>query len=262
MRPGSGRRLSIVTQFSIALGSLATLLLGICGVVVFEVHAIRLDLRRAIEERREAEHAQTLLLDLRGFERVVKLRALAPNVEDATVARDDQAAHLRGAGQALDDLAKTPHDDPSSAVHQLREAREYERLRGLLGAASAAIAKQVLGQEWVERARELRSLAEGLEHEVSHEARVASLDLDRHGGSLMRLVTILAVAGLCVLFGVCAWVVLGLVRPLRERGMRFEHDSTTFIILDAEPQRVNTVRIELGAVPSTEPAAAEPPATG
>ncbi|MEZ5962948.1 MAG: ATP-binding protein [Planctomycetota bacterium] len=209
-------RPSIATEFRILIGVLAAVLLGISGTVVCEVHAIRTDLRRAIEERREAEQAQALLLDLRGFERVVRLSVGVRSDADALLARDDQVAHLRGAAAALVELANTPHDDPSSDLHQQKEARELVGLRSGIDGALAATADGCLGGDWVERAGEMRTLAESLEHEVSREAHAASVDLDQHGGNLMRLVTLLALIGFLILLSVSAWVARGLVRPLRE----------------------------------------------
>jgi len=219
MRDASGAerpRLSIGAQFRVVVGLLATILLGICGVVILEVHAIRVDLRRAGEERREAELARALLLDIRGFERVVKLRAMTQSAAEVDLARDDQVAHLRGARAALAELGNPPSDDPSTASHTETEDQKRRALDNLLAAAIAVTSEKCAGAEWLQPAQEMRRLAEGLEHEVSREAHDASLDLDQHGGDLMRLVSVLALAGLLLLLSVCAWIARGLVQPLRD----------------------------------------------
>lgn len=209
------RRLSIVGQMRWIVALLIAILLGILGTVVFEVHGIRVDLRRVAEERREAELAQALVLDTRGFERVVHLRASVRASADEGLGAADQLGHIDGALAALERMADAPQDDPSLASHQATEARTRAQLRDLLQRARKATETgEVDTSEWRAHALSMRRFAEALALEVGREAHAASVDLDTRGGSLMRLVGLLAAGALLLLFAICTYISRGVVRPL------------------------------------------------
>ena len=206
---------SIGAKFRAVVIVLATILLGICGLVVFEASLIRKDMRRASEERREADQARALQLDLEGFERVVGLRAEQRSDAASELGALDQLGHLDGALRSLAALAP-PHDDPSESEHEADEARHRGLLVTLLHDTRAGISAGTgTPAQWRERAAEMLRHARDLHDEVLQAAHSANVDLDLRSGQLIRFVSVLAVVALFVLIGVCVYVSRGLVRPLR-----------------------------------------------
>ncbi len=211
------RRLSIAGQMRWIVVILLALVLGMLGIVVVEVHGIRVDLRRVAEERREAELAQALVLDVRGFQRVVRLRATSDVPADATLGARDQVGHIEEAIATLDRLSAPSQDDPSERSHEAAETRTRAELRDLLQRARIATATgEVSAPEWAEHAATMCRIAESLAMEIGREAHAASLDLDARGGSLMRLVGLLAIGAVSLLIAICLYVQRRVVQPLRE----------------------------------------------
>jgi C4-dicarboxylate-specific signal transduction histidine kinase len=211
------RGVSIATKFRVVVFVLAAILVLICGVVFVQVRGIRLDMERVAEERREAEQASAVLLDIEGFRRWVAACAAVPALAAEPFVRTDQRAHLDGALAAFSVMTDEPRDDPSRVSHELREEASRRNLHELLLQArqDMAAADESATARLYERAHQMHALASTLHHEMRQEARLAALDLDQRGSTVQRQVTLLAAIAFLVLGLVCVFLVRGIVRPLR-----------------------------------------------
>ncbi len=214
---------SLGRRFVLLQGLLIGVPTVVCASVLFEVHRIRLDADRLLEETRESALANKLLTRIEALSAMVEGAREEPGRSRLDTIADGQILEAR---ELLDGLDDTPHDrDPSRVEHQRTESSLMSDVGRGLDAIEAWLAddpaaSQVNVLEAIERSRRRAAV---LADETRQESALVHSDIERRMGNTRRyvaaalsVIALVGASGLLLVFR----TVLAPIKALRESALR------------------------------------------
>lgn len=194
-----------------------------CAVVLIQVHRIRLDADRLLEETRESGLANELLVRIEALQDLDR----APP-EDADAVARGRIAAVRA---LIDALEEPPDEDPSRLEHQGTETGLLQVVEQGLAAVEARLGSTLATRPDAHRLLERSARAASvLAEETQRESRLLDSDIDRRGRATRRYVvgslvtvTLAAGAGLLLVFR----TILAPIKLLRTGAQRLRSGDLT-----------------------------------
>lgn len=211
---------TIRSKLIMVFGALSLLLLSMILIAFFAVRSIRLDAERVFEESREAQIAQSIVLDLKGVQRIQNLKkriigARAAAQKDLGI--QDQLGHLRQAKRSLAEFFAGPKGtDPSEAHHEASEDQILTTLEARLETIEQYLSTGMDIPDLEPTLLEAARIASVLADETAAESNEALSDLDRRARQLLQATFVAIPITLAVLAFVYFMFARAVLRPVLE----------------------------------------------